>query len=60
MFRRPSTLELDLGDDTVEVLALQPRELELERAGLARAVRARVGAGTPRGACESESAPTSR
>lgn len=50
-------LELDLGDALVERLALDVRELELERARLARAVGAGERARTPGGACIYPSAP---
>lgn len=46
--------EGDLGDDAVEVLALQLGELELERARAARAVGACEGAGAPGRACVRE------
>ena len=43
-------LELVLGDDLPELLALDLGDLELECGGLARAVAASVGAGAPGGA----------
>ena len=44
------SLEVNLGDDVKELLALGLGDLELERGGLARAVATSVGAGAPRGA----------
>ena len=41
-------LELVLGDDLPELLALDLGDLEFERRGLARAVTASVGAGAPK------------